>query len=63
MVTNIPLDRAYLAAIWLETLFYGEFKALRIAYLKRLQLVLRDELRAILVLFVHLDCEEENPEG
>ena len=24
-VASIPLDRAYLTAIWLETLFYGEF--------------------------------------
>lgn len=24
MVSNIPLDRAYLTAIWLETLFYGK---------------------------------------
>ena len=27
-VADIPLDKAYLTAIWLETLFYGEIRPL-----------------------------------
>jgi hypothetical protein len=61
-VANIPLDRAYLTAIWLETLFYGDiyFDYHAICYLFSLfSLHLRDEHCFVLLIPFYLPVQAE----
>jgi hypothetical protein len=47
---SIPLDKAYLTAIWLETLFYGEVTLIYSIHLPRILiilLILRNERRSV----------------